>query len=148
MAAQIPVGDDAGKPAVGLGDGDAAESLADISTIASDISAPRAISGTDLPGCKTSRMNLRPRRACRADERCRNRWAVKPRLSSRAIASASPSASCISVDVVGARLCGHASRAGGSVNAMSAALPSALSMFPGDGDQRYAEAARIVDQVF
>ena len=53
--------------------------------------------------------------------------AVKPRLSSSAIASASPSASCISDEVVGARLCGQASRAAGSTSTISAALPSVLS---------------------
>ena len=53
--------------------------------------------------------------------------AVKPRLSSSAIASASPSACCISVEVVGARLCGQASRACGSDSTMSAAAASALS---------------------
>jgi len=50
---------------------------------------------------------------------------VKPRPSSSAIASASPSASIISEEVVvGARLCGQASRAFGSVRATSAALAS------------------------
>ncbi len=55
--------------------------------------------------------------------------AVKPRLSSSAIASASPIASCISEDVVGARLCGHASRASGSASVTSAAWPSVESVF-------------------
>ena len=54
--------------------------------------------------------------------------AVKPRLSSSAIASASPSASCISVEVVGARLCGQASRACGIARTTSAARPSVLSV--------------------
>ena len=55
------------------------------------------------------------------------RRCVKPRLSSSAIASASPSACCINVDVVGARLSGQASRAGGKASTTSAALPSVLS---------------------
>ena len=47
---------------------------------------------------------------------------VKPRPSSSAIASASPSASSISEEVVGARLCGQASRAFGKVSDTVAAL--------------------------
>src|SRR5258705_327471 len=54
--------------------------------------------------------------------------AVKPRLSNSATARASPSAACISVDVVGARLCGQASRACGTASTMSAARPSVLSL--------------------
>ena len=87
------------------------------------------------------------RRAGRPGWKTRKSSAVKPRLSSSAIASASPSASCISDDVVGARLCGQASRACGSVSTTSAAWPSALSGIGGDGDEPDAEAARIVDQV-
>ena len=54
--------------------------------------------------------------------------AVKPRLSKSAIASASPSAACIRVEVVGARLCGQASRACGIASTTSAARPSVLSV--------------------
>ena len=43
------------------------------------------------------------------------------------MASASPSASCIRDEVVGARLCGQASRACGSTSVMSAACPSVLA---------------------
>ena len=63
------------------------------------------------------------------------------------MASASPSASCISEEVVGARLCGQASRACGSTSATSAALPSVLSAIGGHGDQTDPEPPRIVDQV-
>ena len=87
------------------------------------------------------------RRAGRRDAAGRNRRAVKPRLSSSAIASASPSASCISDEVVGARLCGQASRACGSASTTSAALAERAVGVGGDGDQPDAEAARIVDQV-
>src|SRR6476620_7592503 len=52
---------------------------------------------------------------------------VKPWLSRSAIASASPRASCMSDDVVGARLCGQASRACGNTRATSAILARALS---------------------
>jgi hypothetical protein len=52
---------------------------------------------------------------------------VKPRLSKSAIASASPSACCIKVEVVGARLCGQASRACGKASTTSAACPSVES---------------------
>ena len=54
---------------------------------------------------------------------------VKPRPSSSAIASASPSASIISEEVVGARLCGQASRAFGNSSTISAAWPSEDSAF-------------------
>ena len=43
------------------------------------------------------------------------------------MASASPSASCISAEVVGARLCGQASRACGNVSTTSAVLASVES---------------------
>jgi hypothetical protein len=49
---------------------------------------------------------------------------VKPRLSSNAIASASPIAACIKVEVVGARLCGQASRAFGNSSTIRAAAPN------------------------
>jgi hypothetical protein len=54
---------------------------------------------------------------------------VKPRPSSSAIASASPIAACIRDDVVGARLCGQASRAFGSSSTISAASPSGEAAF-------------------
>ena len=79
--------------------------------------------------------------------RPRKSSAVKPRLSSSATASASPSASCISEDVVGARLCGQASRACGSSSTTSAALRERAGRVRRHGDQAGAEAARIVDQV-
>ncbi len=58
-----------------------------------------------------------------------NSSAVKPRLSRSAIARASPIAASISEDVVGARLCGQASRAFGSSNTIRAAAPNEDSAF-------------------
>ena len=51
--------------------------------------------------------------------------AVKPLLSSSAIARQSPMASCMVVEVVGARPCGQASLTRGSSSTTSACLPSA-----------------------
>ena len=52
---------------------------------------------------------------------------MKPRLSSSAMASASPSASWISVEVVGARPCGQASSTRGMISATSAERASVES---------------------
>ena len=66
-------------------------------------------------------------RACRRDGRRGSPAAVKPRRSSRATASASPSAICRVVEVVGALTSSVASGASGSSSTTSAARPSALS---------------------
>ena len=99
------------------------------------------------PVCITSRTNLSFAPSRPPGCKPRKSSAVKPRLSSSATASASPSASCISEDVVGARLCGQASRACGSSSTTSAAFASVLVALRRHGDQADAEAARIVDQV-
>src|SRR5690606_21044467 len=57
-------------------------------------------------------------------------WAPKPRRSSRATASASPSASMAVVEVVGARPIGQASGRGGSTSVRSAACARVLSARP------------------
>ena len=74
--------------------------------------------------------------------------AVKPWLSRSAIASASPSASCISAEVVGARLCGQASRACGRASTTSAFLARVELRARGHGDQADVVALRIVGDVF
>ena len=59
VTAQIAVGDDAGKLALGVNHGERNRNpWRTFPTIASDIKAPRAIKGTDGPGCMTSRMNF------------------------------------------------------------------------------------------
>ncbi len=73
--------------------------------------------------------------------------AVKPRRSSSATASASPSASWMRVDVVGASPFGQASSTLGNCSTISAARPSALFGIGGDGDERHGEAAGIIDHV-
>ena len=72
---------------------------------------------------------------------------VKPRPSKSAIASVSPSASIISEEVVGARSCGQASRALGSVSATSAALLSEDFLLRGHGDHGNLELRGVADQV-
>ena len=96
----------------------------DISTSASDILVPSGFSGTASPECMRSRVNFSIAPSLPPGCSTLKSTEVKPRPSSSAIASASPSASIISEEVVGARLCGQASRAFGSVSATSAALPS------------------------
>jgi len=76
-------------------------------------SRPTVASGMAAPVCMTLPTNLEHGAEPAARWKTRKSSAVKPRLSSSAIASASPSACCIKVDVVGARLCGQASRACG-----------------------------------
>src|SRR6188768_2310473 len=53
--------------------------------------------------------------------------AVKPSLSSSAMARQSPSASCMTVEVVGASPCGQASLVCGSATTRSALVPRVLS---------------------
>ena len=53
----------------------------------------------------------------------------KPFSFNRVIARASPSASCISVDDVGAKLCGQLSLTFGNCNKISAAFPNVLFAF-------------------
>src|SRR5215467_14241882 len=127
VPAQVAIGDNAHEVTATVGDADAAEGLAVISAIASDMRVPTAASGISLPVCMISRTNLSiaPRRP--PGWNLLKSTAVKPRLSSSATASASPSAACISVEVVGARLCGQASLACGTASTTSAARPSVLS---------------------
>ena len=70
-----------------------------------------------------------------------------PLRSNSAIASASPSAIIIVVEVVGARPIGQASAAPGSSSTTSAACASVEFAAGGDRDQRDLEAARIRDDV-
>ena len=74
-------------------------------------SVPTGASGISAPVCIRSRTVLSSAPSLPPGCNRPKSTAVKPRLSSSAIANASPSASCISEDVVGARLCGQASRA-------------------------------------
>ena len=72
---------------------------------------------------------------------------VKPRRSSSATARASPSASWIRLEEVGARSCGQASRTRGSSSSTSAARPSVLSplrvMATSGIEKRAAEADEV-----
>ena len=90
----------------------------------SDIFVPSGFSGTASPVCMRSRVYFSSAPSLPPGCSTLKSTDVKPRPSSSAIASASPSASIISEEVVGARLCGQASRAFGSVSATSAALAS------------------------
>ena len=73
--------------------------------------------------------------------------AVKPRCSSRATASASPRASCMVVEVVGASPFGQASCARRQDEADVRLPPERRGSARGDGDERNAEALRIGDEV-
>ena len=99
----------------------------DIWVIASDTLVPSGASGTASPVCMISRTKPSIAPSLPLGWNARKSNAVNPRLSSSATASTSPSASCINDEVVGARLCGQASRTCGSTNATSAASASALS---------------------
>ena len=95
-----------------------------ISSSARSIGVSGGASGIASPSCIRSRT-----RRSRAPSRPPgwNWWksaAVKPRRVSSATASASPSAICMVVEVVGARPIGQASAAAGSVSATSAASAS------------------------
>ena len=105
-----------------LGDGNKGKSVAAMHDIA-DMLQVRAELPTRMKDFEVERRKARPSRS--------------------AIARQSPSASCISVDVVGASPCGHASFTCGSARTTSAALPSVLSAPGGHGDERHAETARI-----
>jgi len=118
-----------------------------ISTSASDIMVPSGFSGTASPACMRSRVYFSMAPSLPPGCNTLKSTEVKPRPSSSAIASASPSASIISEEVVGARLCGQASRAFGSVSATSAALASVDSRSRRHRKQRNAEARGIADQV-
>ena len=89
--------------------------------------AAGAISGSSSPWCMMSRTKCRLAPSLPPGWKTRNFSAVKPCRSRSAIASASPSASCISVEVVGARPCGQASSARGRMRATSAPRASVLS---------------------
>ena len=101
-----------------------------ISRSASPIGAPEAMSGISSPACMRSATLAS--RAPRRPPGCRpaKSSGVKARLSISATASASPRASVIVVEVVGARPTEQASGAGGSRRAMSAARSSVESAFP------------------
>ena len=71
---------------------------------------------------------------------------MKPRASSSATASASPIASCSSVEVVGASPCGQASGARGNGSTHDVASRASADDFAGRyRDQRDREAAGIGD---
>ena len=114
---------------------------------ASCISVPSGASGSRSPACITSRTCARLAPSEPPGWNLRKSSAVKPRASRSAIASASPSASWISVEVVGARPCGQASSTRGRISATSAERASVELARDGDGDERHAEAARIEDDV-
>ena len=101
--------------------------LADITRMASDMRVPSGASGTASPVCMNSRTVLSSAPSLPPGCSRPKSTAVKPRLSKSAMASASPSASCISEEVVGARLCGQASRACGSASTTSAVVASVES---------------------
>ena len=103
--------------------------FADISTSASDIMVPIGLIGTASPVCMRSLVCFSIAPSLPPGWNLANSSAVKPRLSNSAIASASPIAACINVEVVGARLCGQASRAFGSSSTIRAAAPSEDSAF-------------------
>src|SRR5207248_6849564 len=96
----------------------------DISTSASDIFVPSGLIGMASPACMMSRTNFSIAPSLPPGWKLANSSAVNPRPSSSAIASASPIAACISDEVVGARLCGQASRALGNSSTICAASPS------------------------
>ena len=121
--------------------------LADISTSASDIRVPSGFSGIASPVRMMSRTNLSIAPSLPPGWKLANSSAVKPRLSSSAIASASPIAACIKEEVVGARLCGQASRAFGSSSTIRAASPSEEPALEVTAIIGMREAAGIVDQV-
>ena len=134
--------------AVRVGDADAAEALRrHLDDRVRHRGAERDAAARRSPVCMTSRMNLSIAPSRPPGCSPRKSSAVKPRLSSSATASASPSASCISEEVVGARLCGQASRACGSSSTTSAAFASVLSASAVTAIRPMLEAARIVDQV-
>ena len=83
--------------------------------------------GMRSPRCMTSRTKASLAPSLPPGWKTRKSRAVKPLPSSSAIASASPSTSCIVVEVVGARPLGHASWVLGGQRRTSASRPSALS---------------------
>ena len=101
----------------------------DISISASDIFVPTGFVGTASPVCMRSEVCFSIAPSLPPGWNFANSSAVKPRLSRSAIASASPIAACINVEVVGARLCGQASRTFGNSSTIRAAAPSEDSAF-------------------
>ncbi len=147
-AAQVAIGDDADQPAGRHRRRRGSRSASRSSAAARGPSACRGgASGTASPVCIRSRTRRR-----RVPSRPPG-WiwwksaAVKPRRVSSATASASPSAICMVVEVVGARPIGQASAAAGRVRATSAARGQRRAGARGDRHQRQAEAARVRDQV-
>ena len=98
-----------------------------ISARVASIRAPTAASGIASPTCMRSRTRVRLAPSEPPGWNFRKSSAVKPRRSSKAIASASPSASCTSDEVVGASPCGQASSILGRISATSAARASVES---------------------
>ena len=97
--------------------------------IASLMAVPSATRGRLSTPCMTSRTVRRLEPSLPPGWKTRKSAAVKPRPSSSAMASASPSASCIRVEEVGARPCGQASSTFGSSSTMVAARPSVDAAF-------------------
>ena len=95
-----------------------------ITTIASDIGAAGETSGISAPACMMSATRSRRRPSRPPGWNTRKSADEKSRRSSKAIASASPSAIMIVVEVVGARPIGQASAAGGISSTASAAAAS------------------------
>ena len=118
-----------------------------ITTMASAIGMSPAVSGRRSPLCMRSPTNFSRAPSWPPGCRTLKSRAVKPLLSSSAMARQSPSASCMMVEVVGASPCGQASLLCGSASTTSAALASVLSARRGDGDQRHGESARIGHEV-
>ena len=103
--------------------------------------------GRRSPICMMSRTSLRRAPSLPPGWNTLKCSAVKPRFSRRATARASPSASWIVVEVVGASPLGQASLAFGRVRQMSAARPEGRFRIRGQRDQRHPEAPGIGDDV-
>ena len=107
------------------------------------MTSPSGTSGSRSPECITSVTNLRLAPSDPPGWKTLKSWAVKPLASSKAIARQSPMASCMVVEVVGAKPCGQASLARGSSSTTSDCLAERRVRARGDGDQRHLEPARV-----
>ena len=116
-------------------------------TSAALIATSSPASGRRSPVCMTSATNL----SCAPSEPpgwiTLKSCAVKPLLSSSAIARQSPMASCMVVEVVGARPCGQASLTLRQLQHHIGLLAERRLGARGDGHQRHLEAARVGDDV-
>ena len=101
-----------------------------IATSAASMRVSGGANGISSPECIRSRTRDRRAPSRPPGWKTRKSAGPKPRRVSSATASASSSASCMVVEVVGARPSGHASGAGGSSSTWSAARASALSARP------------------